>query len=188
MLQPGWLCVRFPLRYFFFFFNLPNPSSHTMGLGLTKPQTAVSTRNLPVPALKADNITNRWVTGFRNRVLYYRALIRQSQILLVWTVRLKFRRNYLKWNTLILLYRCLQMKVAEFVRKITPWPESASELYRPSDRRCFENRQMVYFRCYWSPACYRSSNSYLNFRLTYGPPLGCINGARIEVCWFHKLN
>jgi hypothetical protein len=30
-----------------FFFNLPNPSSHTMALGLTQSLTEMSTRNLP---------------------------------------------------------------------------------------------------------------------------------------------
>jgi hypothetical protein len=29
------------------FFNLPNPSSHTMAVGSTQPQTEMSTRNLP---------------------------------------------------------------------------------------------------------------------------------------------
>jgi hypothetical protein len=41
------------------FFNLPNPSSRTMTLGLTQPLTEMSTRNLHEgkgrPALKADN-------------------------------------------------------------------------------------------------------------------------------------
>jgi hypothetical protein len=31
----------------FFFFNLPNPSSRTMALGLTQPLTEMSTRNIP---------------------------------------------------------------------------------------------------------------------------------------------
>jgi hypothetical protein len=43
------------------FFNLPNPSSHTMTLGSTQPLTEMSTRNLPGgkgrPARKADNLT-----------------------------------------------------------------------------------------------------------------------------------
>jgi hypothetical protein len=43
------------------FFNLPNPSSRTMALGLTQPLTEMSTRNLPGSkgqlALKADNLT-----------------------------------------------------------------------------------------------------------------------------------
>jgi hypothetical protein len=43
------------------FFNLPNPSSHTMNLGSTQPLTEMSTRNLPEgkgwPARKADNLT-----------------------------------------------------------------------------------------------------------------------------------
>jgi hypothetical protein len=42
-------------------FNLPNPSSRTMTLWLTQPQTEMSTRNLPGgkgrPARKADKIT-----------------------------------------------------------------------------------------------------------------------------------
>jgi hypothetical protein len=29
------------------FFNCPNPSSHTMALGLTQPLTEISTSNLP---------------------------------------------------------------------------------------------------------------------------------------------
>jgi hypothetical protein len=45
----------------FFFFNLPNPCSHTMALGSTQPLTEMSTRNLPGdkgrPARKADNLT-----------------------------------------------------------------------------------------------------------------------------------
>jgi hypothetical protein len=45
----------------FFFFNLPNPSSHTMTLGPTRPLSEMSTRNLPGGkgwlALKADNLT-----------------------------------------------------------------------------------------------------------------------------------
>jgi hypothetical protein len=43
------------------FFNLPNPSSRTMALGLTQPLTEVSTRNLPGGkeqlAHKADSLT-----------------------------------------------------------------------------------------------------------------------------------
>jgi hypothetical protein len=43
------------------FFNLPNPSSHTMALGLTRPVKEMSTRNIPggkeLPAHKADNLT-----------------------------------------------------------------------------------------------------------------------------------
>jgi hypothetical protein len=43
------------------FFNLPNPSSRTMALGLTQPLTEMSTRNIPggvgQPARKADNLT-----------------------------------------------------------------------------------------------------------------------------------
>jgi hypothetical protein len=43
------------------FFNLPNPSNHTMALGSTQPLTEMSTRNLPEgkgqPARKADNLT-----------------------------------------------------------------------------------------------------------------------------------
>jgi hypothetical protein len=44
------------------FFNLANPSSHTMALGSTQPLTEISKRNLPEckrwPAGKADNITS----------------------------------------------------------------------------------------------------------------------------------
>jgi hypothetical protein len=43
------------------FFNLPNLSSRAMALGLTKPLTEISTRNLRVAkqrlARKADNLT-----------------------------------------------------------------------------------------------------------------------------------
>jgi hypothetical protein len=43
------------------FFNLPNPSSHTVVLELTQPLTEVSTRNLlgykGQPAHKADSLT-----------------------------------------------------------------------------------------------------------------------------------
>jgi hypothetical protein len=42
------------------FFNLLNPSSRAMGLGLTQPLTETNTRNLRMgkawPALKADNL------------------------------------------------------------------------------------------------------------------------------------
>jgi hypothetical protein len=42
------------------FFNLPNPSSHTMALGSTQSLTEMSTRNVPGgkmrPARKADNL------------------------------------------------------------------------------------------------------------------------------------
>jgi hypothetical protein len=41
------------------FFNLPNPFSHTVALGLTQPLTEMNTRNLPEgkkrPARRADN-------------------------------------------------------------------------------------------------------------------------------------
>jgi hypothetical protein len=49
MLQARRLWVRVPMRSldFFFFFNLPNPSSRTMALGLTQPLTEMSTRNIP---------------------------------------------------------------------------------------------------------------------------------------------
>jgi hypothetical protein len=43
------------------FFNLPKPSSRTMGLGSTQPLTEMSIRNLPGgkprPAPKVDNLT-----------------------------------------------------------------------------------------------------------------------------------
>jgi hypothetical protein len=43
------------------FFNLSNPSSHTMVLGSTQPLTEMSTRNLPghkgQPVRGADNLT-----------------------------------------------------------------------------------------------------------------------------------
>jgi hypothetical protein len=45
MLQAGRLWVWVPMRWIFF--NLPNPSSHTMALGSTQPLTEMITRNLP---------------------------------------------------------------------------------------------------------------------------------------------
>jgi hypothetical protein len=45
ILQAGRSRVRVPMRWIFFF-NLPNPSSHTMALGSTQPLTEMSTRNL----------------------------------------------------------------------------------------------------------------------------------------------
>jgi hypothetical protein len=59
MLQDGRSPVRVPDEVNFF--NLPNPSSRTMALGLTQPLTEMSTRNLPGgkkrPARRADNLT-----------------------------------------------------------------------------------------------------------------------------------
>jgi hypothetical protein len=53
-----WLPVRVPDDVDFF--NLPNPSSRTMALGLTQPLTEMSTRNLPGgkkrPVCRADNL------------------------------------------------------------------------------------------------------------------------------------
>jgi hypothetical protein len=46
MLQAGRSPTRIPDEVAFF--NLPNPSSRTMVLGSTRPQTEISTRNLPV--------------------------------------------------------------------------------------------------------------------------------------------
>jgi hypothetical protein len=46
MLHAGKLRVRFPMMSSDFF-NLPDPSSRTMALGSTQPQTEISTRNLP---------------------------------------------------------------------------------------------------------------------------------------------
>jgi hypothetical protein len=60
------LCYKTVGRWFdsrrvHWIFNWPNPSSRTMALGLTKPVTEMSTRNIPGnkerPALKADNLT-----------------------------------------------------------------------------------------------------------------------------------
>jgi hypothetical protein len=45
MLQAGRSRVRVPMRWIFF--NLPNPSSHTMALGSTQPLTEMSTRKIP---------------------------------------------------------------------------------------------------------------------------------------------
>jgi hypothetical protein len=46
MLQAGRSRVPVPMRWIFFF-NLPNPSRRTMGLGSTQSLTEMSTRNLP---------------------------------------------------------------------------------------------------------------------------------------------
>jgi hypothetical protein len=60
MLQAGRSRVHFPMRSLDFF-NLPNPSSHTMALGLTQPVREMSTGNIPGgkgwPTCKADNLT-----------------------------------------------------------------------------------------------------------------------------------
>jgi hypothetical protein len=60
-LQAGRLRVRVLMRWIFFYFYLPNPSSCTMALGSTCPLIEMSTRNLPgckgQPAHKADNLT-----------------------------------------------------------------------------------------------------------------------------------
>jgi hypothetical protein len=59
MLQAGGSLVQVPGDVDFF--NLPNPSSHTMALGSAQPLTEMSTRNLPGGkkwlARKADNLT-----------------------------------------------------------------------------------------------------------------------------------
>jgi hypothetical protein len=58
MLQAGTSRVRVPDEVDFF--NVPNPSSHTMALGSTQPLTEISSRNLPGgkkrPARGADNL------------------------------------------------------------------------------------------------------------------------------------
>jgi hypothetical protein len=58
MLQAGKLPVRDPDEVDFF--NLPNPSSHTMVLGSNQPLTEMSTRNFPEvkkrSARRADNL------------------------------------------------------------------------------------------------------------------------------------
>jgi hypothetical protein len=50
------------------FFNLPNPSSHTMALGSTQPLTEMSTRNVPGdkgrPARKAEILTTIYESIF----------------------------------------------------------------------------------------------------------------------------
>jgi hypothetical protein len=57
--QAGRLWVR--VSRWISFFNLPNPSSRTMGRGPTQHVTEMSTRNLPGgkgrPARKADSLT-----------------------------------------------------------------------------------------------------------------------------------
>jgi hypothetical protein len=59
MLQAGRSRVRFLMSLDTF--NLSNPSSRTMALGMTQPLTEMSTRNLPghkgQPGHKADNLT-----------------------------------------------------------------------------------------------------------------------------------
>jgi hypothetical protein len=61
MLQARRSRVRVQMVSLDFFFNLPNPSSHTMALGSTQPLTEMSTRDLPGgkgrQARKADNLT-----------------------------------------------------------------------------------------------------------------------------------
>jgi hypothetical protein len=61
MLQAGKLRVPFPTMLSIFF-NLPNPSSHTVSLGLTQPLTEISTRKpswgQTLPMLKADDLTD----------------------------------------------------------------------------------------------------------------------------------
>jgi hypothetical protein len=58
MLQAGRSPVRVPDEVDFF--NLPNPSSHTVALGSTQPLTEISIRNFPGgkkwPAHRADNL------------------------------------------------------------------------------------------------------------------------------------
>jgi hypothetical protein len=58
MLQAGRSPVRVPFEVDFF--NLPNPSSHTMAVGSTEPLTEMSTCNLrggkERPARRADNL------------------------------------------------------------------------------------------------------------------------------------
>jgi hypothetical protein len=58
MLQAGRSPVRVPDEVHFF--NLPNPSSRTMALGLTQPPTEMSTRKhsggKKRPARRADNL------------------------------------------------------------------------------------------------------------------------------------
>jgi hypothetical protein len=59
MLKAGRSRVRVPMRWIFF--NLPNPSSHTMAPESTQPLTDMIIRNLPGgkgrPACKAGNLT-----------------------------------------------------------------------------------------------------------------------------------
>jgi hypothetical protein len=58
MLRRGRSSIRVPDEEEIF--NLPNPSSRTMALGLIQPLTEISTRNLPGgknrPAHRADNL------------------------------------------------------------------------------------------------------------------------------------
>jgi hypothetical protein len=63
MLQAGRSPVRVPDEVDFF--NLPNPSSRTMALGLIQPLTKMGTRNLSGgkkrPARRADNLAAVYV-------------------------------------------------------------------------------------------------------------------------------
>jgi hypothetical protein len=65
MLQAERSRIRFPMRSFSFFFNLPNPSGRTRPWGILGLLTGLSTRNRgkiflgsrALPALKANNLT-----------------------------------------------------------------------------------------------------------------------------------
>jgi hypothetical protein len=61
MLQVGRSRVRFPVGVIEFFFNLSNPFSSTIAVGLTQPLTEMSTRDITGakerPVRKADNLT-----------------------------------------------------------------------------------------------------------------------------------
>jgi hypothetical protein len=55
MLQAGRYRVRVPLRSLNFF-NLPNPTSHTVNLGYTQPLTEDLSKGKARPAHNADNL------------------------------------------------------------------------------------------------------------------------------------
>jgi hypothetical protein len=65
MLQAGRLPVRATDQVDFF--NLPNPSNHTMALGLTQPLAEMSTRNIPGDKKqllrRADNLSTIYETN-----------------------------------------------------------------------------------------------------------------------------
>jgi hypothetical protein len=118
MLQAGRSRVRDPIRRMIFFLNLPNPSSRNRPWGFTQPLTEMSTRSREImflgsrarPVRKADNLTTMWANCLDN------------------IKSLTFHNHQPRPVTGIAL-------TSQFIAFLTPWPESTSELYRPSDRR-----------------------------------------------------
>jgi hypothetical protein len=52
---------------------------------------------------------------------------------------------------------CAELIIIIVIIIITPWSESASELYRPSDRRCWIDKETI---CYFSATVYYDSVSF----------------------------